>query len=189
MCTFVGGGCSVSVCPSRQPLGALAQTLALRALRWKTAKGMAPIMAPSMLEDAKALVAPRGEAKGRYKVARDKIQSQPTSTNNHIEILMMEYRTFRFEAMDHRTVLAQVKAPAPEEVLSKARVRKEVLDAQVLIMDEGVAELMAPEACAYVLLHAVTVMGHLVDDTLNTDKGQADVYDLRRAVAALEGMA
>ena len=95
-----------------------AQTLALRALRWKTAKGMAPIIT-RMLEDAKALVAHRGEAKGRYKVARDKIQSQPTSTNNHIETLMMEYRTFRFEAMDHRTVLAQVKAPAPEEVLSR----------------------------------------------------------------------
>ena len=60
VCTFVGGGGSVSVCPSRQPLGALAQTLALRALRWKTAKGMAPIIT-RMLEDAKALVALKAE--------------------------------------------------------------------------------------------------------------------------------
>ena len=37
-----------------------AQTLALRALRWKTAKGMAPIIT-RMLEDAKALVALKAE--------------------------------------------------------------------------------------------------------------------------------
>ena len=36
------------------------QTLALRALRWKTAKGMAPIIT-RMLEDAKALVALKAE--------------------------------------------------------------------------------------------------------------------------------
>ena len=37
-----------------------AQTLALRALRWKTAKGMAPIIT-RMLADAKALVALKAE--------------------------------------------------------------------------------------------------------------------------------